>query len=175
MSITGRSSPEALFYGGEVSAEQKSVKLREFSFMEICIRCVVSRPWGRRVNLVLQSVIVIWWAANSYYSEQILILYTLSKISYTLSRFLYTLSNFLSTLSKIYFNLVLFLELYRLKKNIQNFFCQVKNYGPSTVDVLTVSLAWPHQVDIIIMITLSVTIVILWGYPIVKQAHSLWC
>ena len=24
--------------------------------------------------------------------------------------------------------------------------CQVKNYGPSTVDVLTVSLAWPHQV-----------------------------
>ena len=56
------------------------------------------------------------------YSEQIPILYTLSKISYTLSRFLYTLSNFLSTLSKIYFNLVLFLELYRLKKNIQNFF-----------------------------------------------------
>ena len=42
------------------------------------------------------------------YSEQIPILYTLSKISYTLSRFLYTLS-------KIYFNLVLFLELYRLK------------------------------------------------------------
>ena len=72
-------------------------------------------------------------------------------MSYTLSRFLYTLS-------KIYFNLVLFLELYRLKNN---FFCQVKNYGPSTVDVLTVSLAWPHQVDIIIMITLSVTIVIL--------------
>ena len=41
-------------------------KTKEFSSIEICIRCVVSRPWGRRVNLVLQSVIVIWWPANSY-------------------------------------------------------------------------------------------------------------